>query len=103
MQAKRKTSRRPATRVLKTRNERRLVIVEWSDAWSNGTWTQLEAEEKPITVHSVGWLIQSNRNGITLCSRLTEDGSIGVKHFIPKGMVVKVTELIDGKFQLCED
>lgn len=74
-----------------------LVIVEWGDAWNASRWTSLEQAEvdhKPYVVKTVGWLLKSDKKGVSLVdSYVEEDMTPGGQHFIPRGMIRKITKV----------
>lgn len=72
-----------------------LVVVEWGDAWSTGAWMgELEPDDtEPVIVKSVGFVEATSKSGITLVGRFTATGTPGVRSFIPKGMIRKITKV----------
>lgn len=76
----------------KTHPRKKLVLVEWGDAWSEHGWSDKDkaSDCAPLLVSSVGWLLQATDDGVTLASRMTEDNSCGQIHFVPAGMIKRV-------------
>jgi hypothetical protein len=70
-------------------------VVEWGDAWTNGSWCgDLEKDDtEPVIVKSVGWVEATSKDGITLIGRMTVGGTAGVRSFIPKGMIRKIKKV----------
>ena len=65
-----------------------LVRIEWDDAWSNSAWLQPPTDTvTACKVTSIGWLVQRNKYGVFLASRIAYDGTVGNQMFIPKGMI----------------
>lgn len=53
----------------KAKPTKSLLLVEWSDAWSNGVWSNVDyakEQQEGLIVTSIGYLLQANRNGVTL-------------------------------------
>lgn len=77
---------------------RKLVMVEWGDAWSHSNWTNARQPDdcKPVRIWSVGWLIEQNESGVMICARHDLDESeaqCGNRSFIPRGMIYEIREL----------
>ncbi len=81
--------------------ELRLVMVRWGDAWSLGSWQDISYPKdttKPALIHSVGWLVNENKEGVFLSARIDADNdNIGNCSFIPRGMIKDVTQLRQGR------
>lgn len=76
-----------------------LVHIEWGDAWTSGPWQPENfpnIQQKPEIVNSIGWVVQVNNQGITIASRVSEDGTYGNVMFIPNGMIMSCTTLTRG-------
>jgi hypothetical protein len=72
----------------------KLVLVEWDDAWTdNEPVTQATAHHThdPYRITTLGWMLVDDAKGITLVNEFY-DGAYRGKTFIPRGLVVKVTE-----------
>ena len=79
--------------------KKKLVHIEWGDAWSAGHWQSVgfeKEEQKPMIVNTIGWVIQANEHGITVAGRIAEDGAPGNVSFVPIGMVMSCTTLSQG-------
>ena len=69
-----------------------MVYVKWADAHSVGAG-EFETEEimhRPYYFETVGWLVKSNRKGITVATDLGEDGRWRTTTFVPRGIIVRV-------------
>ena len=88
------------------RGETTLVVVEWLDAWATGktdTFAALAENHRPLRMHTVGWVIRHDADGITLCSERAlglrdKDGPMSLGRdsvFIPAGMLQSVTPLAE--------
>lgn len=81
----------------------KLVIVEWGDAWGRAYWADLGGlrdECKSLLVTTVGWVIESNKEGMLLAASICPETKCSPLHaFIPKGMIRKVTS-VGTKFNL---
>ncbi len=73
----------------------RLVVVVWDDAWAAHGWTD-DTTPKPMTVTTVGWVIQETEVGMSLAQSVAADG-FGSVWFIPNGMINSVTYLKEGE------
>jgi len=74
----------------------KIVEVEWFDAQSSmDSWTVEELKENltPLHTHSVGYLVEDNKEYIILA--FTDFGNGLIKHHvcIPKGMIKKIKVL----------
>jgi len=79
--------------------KKKLVHIEWGDAWSSGGWQGDRFGETPLKPHicnSIGWVVQANAAGITIAARVGEDGEYGNVSFIPSGMIMSCTTLKQG-------
>lgn len=70
----------------------KLVLVTWNDAWAS-LEDFSEADHEPFVYQTAGWLVKSDKRGVTLAYELGEDGSTRGEHFIPRGMVKRVRDL----------
>lgn len=83
--------------------KRQLVLVEWVDACRHPrVWTDTEeladpeVNAKPEPCRSVGWVMSSDRRGVSLCPNLSGvDGAGGGTGglFIPRGCIVRVRRI----------
>ncbi len=77
--------------------EPRFVTVKWEDAWADGvddTSIEKAAEKhRPIVMETRGWLIVDNETGVSVFYERTHDQiSYRGRTFIPRGMIVSVTD-----------
>lgn len=73
--------------------KKEIVCVEWQDAWAGNRWIS-DYDHSPLTVYSTGFLLKSDKVGVSLARGLEEtEGSILGVSFIPKGMVRKITRI----------
>ena len=73
--------------------KRVLVVVEWIDAWSLGSWCRSEDHAcAPSNCTSAGWLIEKNAKGVKIAARLDlSEGNLGNTSFIPKSCIKKLS------------
>jgi hypothetical protein len=68
-----------------------LLIVTWDDAWGDSVAaiTEKDAHEqhRPEVIHTIGWAIFEDNDGISLVSEICEDGTYRGRSFIPHGMI----------------
>lgn len=73
----------------------KIAQVDWDDAWSNSLRSYRDEDlrsEVPARLHSVGYLIRNDKNGVCLAmERELDDGISRHVCFIPRGIVRKVT------------
>ena len=79
-----------------------IVIVEWTDAFGEGTlqwWEGQDIEHAPLIVKSVGYLMREDDVGVTIWQDMCkEDGSsYRGKTFIPRGMIKDIIPLYPKK------
>ena len=71
-----------------------LVLVEWKDANVGGddqvTLDNIDQFHKPTIIHTLGWLIKQDDEGITVCNEYFDDTYRG-RTFIPAGMIITAT------------
>jgi hypothetical protein len=70
-----------------------LVLVEWLDANTDNepvTEDNVSSVHRPYVIHTLGWVLQHDDIGITLCNEFYLDSYRG-RTFIPAGMIVHVT------------
>lgn len=77
--------------------KRRLAIVEWSDAWTEGAWKHeddITQDHAPMPATSVGWLMRRDKVGVYLAGTIEgkdlSGPSVGNRKFIPAGMIKKI-------------
>ena len=70
----------------------RRVEVEWEDAASHSGWLDVPkpGEVTPLMVRSTGYLVQSDKRGITLAQSITSHDKLGDILRIPRVWVRKV-------------
>lgn len=71
-----------------------LVLCEWKDANTGGddavTADNLDSYHKPTTVHTLGWLLKDDAEGVTLVNEVYDSTYRG-RTFIYRPMIVSVT------------
>lgn len=77
--------------------EPRFVTVEWDDAWADGvddtTVDKVHDKHHPIVLETRGWLLADDETGVSLFSeRVKDQSSYRGRTFIPRGMVVSVSD-----------
>lgn len=76
-----------------------LVVVTWLDAEADASWTaRREVVSKPAVVHSAGYVLVDNDDGITVAGDVGDkladaDQTVNRTLVIPRGMIVKVRRL----------
>lgn len=73
-----------------------LVMVTWDDAHGSTAEYYAEKMHAPAVMHTVGWLMEANDAGVSLCSEQAPDGDESdyrCHTFIPLAMVVSVQKL----------
>jgi hypothetical protein len=76
---------------------RKLVMVSWNDACElpDGEGKPVH---KPKVQHTVGFMLKSNKKGVSLATEWNDDGTgWRGENFIPRGMVRTVRRLKIGK------
>lgn len=75
----------------------KLILLVWHDASGSATKVYEEARDhQPTVMTSVGWLMQSDQIGVSICSeQYTEDGVTQWRGhtFVPRGMCVSETAI----------
>lgn len=75
----------------------KLVKLDWQDASTHDSWQTLEeaAEDRDghFIVHTIGWLIGETNGCYILGTSLSANGLSAATWRIPKGMVVKRTNI----------
>lgn len=71
-----------------------LVEVVWKDAWVRAeesiTLADVKASHKPAIVHTLGWLLLDDEEGVSLANEYFEDAYRG-RTFIYRPMIISVT------------
>lgn len=72
-----------------------VVVVTWHDAHetSGDFATAADIDHTPKTQHTVGFLLRSDRVGVTIATERSDDGGYRTTNFIPRGMIVRVRRL----------
>jgi hypothetical protein len=70
----------------------KMVKVFWGDAWGRAGWSR-DVKLEPCLVESIGYLVDSNKEGVMLAQGIAEDGAYVGIGMIPKGMIKKVKVL----------
>lgn len=72
-----------------------LVVVVWDDAWVRAdeplVLNEVSASHKPMTVHTIGWLLMEDERGVSVANEFYEETYRG-RTFIPRAMVRTVTK-----------
>lgn len=75
----------------------KLVQLDWQDASTEDAWQTLDsaAEDRDsnFIVHTIGWLIGETKTCYVLGTSLSSHGMAAATWRIPKGMVVKRTNI----------
>lgn len=79
--------------------DKRLVLVEWKDAWQDqenfATAHGIKSTHAPLLVKTLGWLVEDDEEGLSVVCEISGQSGSEVyrgRTFIPKAMVIKVTE-----------
>lgn len=79
-----------------------IVRVKWKDAWSSaGRWTDEEiAKEPDVILHSVGFLIRSDKRGVYLAGERDpkKPDSKHIQH-IPRSCVLEIKKIENDRFE----
>lgn len=71
-----------------------LVEVIWKDAWVHAeevvTLADVKATHKPAIIHTLGWLLLEDEEGVSLANEYFDDGYRG-RTFIYRPMIISVT------------
>jgi len=78
---------------------KRVVAVRWSDAYSRDEWHSLDRSKSdtPTICDSVGVLLADNKEGVKVACTTSPDLGLAGVMSIPRGMVLKLTELAELK------
>lgn len=75
-----------------------LVVVDWLDAWADGTDQVSPADPDPkhkgTLMQTLGWLVRDTEEGVSVfCERCIDkdDGTYRSRTFIPRGMIRSIT------------
>lgn len=72
------------------------MILDWDDAWGTSGWVSLKGAvevHRPLPVRSVGFVVKSDKIGVSLCQGFDGNGNPAGQHFVPKGMIKKITKV----------
>lgn len=74
-----------------------LVVVEWLDAWVDGsdsvTHGDPDPKHKATLMQTLGWLVRDTPEGVSIFNERcldADDGSYRSRTFIPRGMIKNV-------------
>lgn len=73
-----------------------LVVVDWEDAWASSGWVNQNVasdSHRSLPVKSAGFVIKQDKIGISLAGGFDSNGNPAGQHFIPKGMITKITKV----------
>lgn len=74
-------------------NDKKLVLVEWTDAGCDATWQVKDSILTPTIVHTVGFLYHEEDTFLMITGTITETGDFNQTMTIPRGMVVSIKDL----------
>jgi hypothetical protein len=66
----------------------KLVVVTWNDAWQADEGEKIA--HRPFVQRSCGFLVKSDKTGVTLAGCIDEDGTMYRGLFVPRGVIVRV-------------
>lgn len=72
----------------------RMVVVSWRDAYSRSAWTPAPATLGPMPCLTVGFLVEDEKEYITVAQSWSTDDGIGDRTSIPRGCITSVKTLI---------
>jgi len=64
------------------------MVVEWDDVTTNTAWVEEGENEEPLRVHSVGWLVASNKESIIISPMRSDNGRCSDRQLIPRRVIV---------------
>ena len=73
-----------------------LVEVGWIDCTSQTSWQferSIDVDVKMTYIHSVGWRLKSDKEGILLLRQRSDDGYAGDRLRIPRGCIREVRRI----------
>lgn len=74
---------------------KKLYLVEWKDAWSNGMlYYDKDNSHSPIVNLDVGFVMEENDETIVLCSQINVDDLNRHTMVIPWEFIISMEELI---------
>lgn len=76
----------------------KLLRIEWSDAWSDNTWStreEMQGQCEPVGIVTVGYEVEQNSNGILVASKIGANGTLGNVSFIPRVNIRSIQEVVN--------
>lgn len=72
-----------------------LVLIEWVDSQSCGSWVSREEAEKDTvaTCKTVGWLVKKNREVVTTAASCSSNDNYGDRMSMPRSVVKSIKVL----------
>lgn len=77
--------------MLRMLTKRPIVAVLWNDAWCERAEASLEDQikaHKPYPFLTVGYLIKSDAEGVSMAQEVGGDAAFRYRTFIPRGMIL---------------
>ena len=75
----------------------KIVVIVWKDIISRSDWvgtiSEIKEEMEPILCVTVGWIVQQNKEKITVADSFTKDHTFGGITSIPLEVVVNIFDL----------
>lgn len=73
-----------------------LVILTWKDAHGGGNtvYHDHELPHAPILIHTVGWLLRLDAEGVSVGGELCEDGAWRSVTFVPAPLIVTTKYIV---------
>jgi len=76
----------------------KILKIDWNDTCSSDGWECVDCvDPKPIMCHSVGYVVKRTKQAITVSGTIGDHGANCQYITIPKGCIIKVTELKDAR------
>lgn len=73
-------------------SKRQLVVVTWNDAVHHMDG-ESEPRHRPMIMQTAGWMLKSDRKGVSIAGELASDGTWRAENFIPRGMIVNIRRI----------
>ena len=72
-----------------------LVLIQWHDHTSNDAWLDKADAQKEtlVVVHSIGWLIRSDKEKYVIAAGWSEDAGLTNVQTIGKGLVINIKKI----------
>lgn len=78
----------------RARKSPKIVAIHWLDAVAAAGWTDHSEAPEAATIYSVGFLVKRTRTAVTIATSVGgEDNEHNGSMTIPRGMIVKMTEI----------